>query len=80
MKHFAQPSPGLPYLAQASAAHLDQLHDRIQGELQHHTRNTVHWYDGPEPNVELSLDEARLILGNLSKISHLLRLVSEGLA
>jgi len=78
MKHFAQPSPGLPYLAQASAARLEQLHDRIQGELQHHERNAVTWGKGPEPTVELSLDEARLTLGNLSRIAHLLRLVSEG--
>lgn len=78
MKDFATPPPGLPYLAEASAQQLDQMHDRIQGELQHHQRNAVAWHKGDEPNVELSLDEARIALGNLTRIAHLLRLVSEG--
>ena len=78
MKDFPQPTPGVPFLAQASAVHLDQLHDRIQSELQHHVRSTVDWYNGAEPNVELSLDEARLTIRNLSKAARLLRAVSEG--
>ena len=78
MKHFAEPRPGVHYLATSSAEHLDRLHDRLQSELQHHLRRTPILQDGPEPCVELSLDEARITIANLSKIAHLLRMVAEG--
>lgn len=78
MRDFAEPTPGIPYLTEHSAQELDQISDRLNGEVMHHMRKAVTWENGAEPTVSLSLDEARMMIERLSRISHLLRLVSEG--
>jgi hypothetical protein len=79
MRDFITPAPGVPFLTQTTAQNLDQMHDRLLSEVRSHERRAVHWKDGNEPNVELSMDEARMMADRLTKASHLLRLASEGM-
>lgn len=77
MKDYSNPRARLPYLCVAAAQCIDQMHDRVMSEYDSHICNSDSWVDGSEPTVELSLDEAALMVGNLNQIAHLLRKVSE---
>ena len=75
MKDFANPPPDIPYLIIAATQQLDQLHDRLFCELKHQERSPA---DGPEPTVQLALEDVRIATRNLNRAVHLLRLILEG--
>lgn len=77
MNAHAHPAPGIPYLTETAAQSLDRMSDRLQGEVTSHMRRAVHWAGQQEPTVQLSLEEARLMVGDLSRAAHLLRLTGE---
>ena len=74
MKDFANPPPDITYLIIAATQQLDQLHDRLFCELKYHERSLA---DGPEPTVQLALEEVRIAVCNLNRTTRLLLLISE---
>lgn len=79
MRDFACPAPGVNFIGRTAAEKLDQIQDRLAAEVKDHQRQATSWPDGREPNVELTLEEARIAIENLAVASHLLRLAAEGL-
>ncbi|KIN78798.1 hypothetical protein [Sulfitobacter mediterraneus] len=78
MRDFANIAPSIPFLANASASGLDQIHDRFLSEVKFLERNSIQRGGYPEPNVQLTIDEARIMAANLNRAAHLLRKVAEG--
>jgi hypothetical protein len=79
MRDFSNPAPGVPFLTGSAAQSLDQMHDRLLYEADFHERSGANCLKGAEPNVELTIEEARIMAGNLTRAAHLLRMASEGL-
>ena len=78
MREFHDPRPRLPYLCLTASNCLSQMHGRIGSELDAHLENSGRWEAGCEPNVQISLEEAHLMVGNLAKISQLLKELGGG--
>jgi len=77
MRNFVTPAPGAPFLTGSATQSHDQIDNRLLCEVNSHQRRTINCEGGKEPNVQTSLDEVRLMAGNSSQISHLLRKFGE---